>query len=125
MSLLPPDSPFELTPDSSRTEPVVWVRRVVILESEKAFDSPIRDITFRRGLNLIRTAEHPPGESRPVGHSVGKTLLTRLIRYCLGESHFAPEPVRKRIAAKLPEGLVLAEVQVAGVNWVVPTTSRL
>ncbi|MEM8864194.1 MAG: hypothetical protein AAGF31_01455 [Planctomycetota bacterium] len=119
MSLLPPDNPFELKPDASRTEPVVWVRRLVILESEKAFDSPVRDIAFRRGLNLIRTAEHPPGETRPVGHSVGKTLLTRLIRYCLGESHFATEPVRKRIAAKLPEGLVFAEIRVAGVDWVV------
>lgn len=119
MSLLPPDNSFELMPDGSRTEPVVWVRRLVILESEKAADCAIRDIPFRRGLNLIRTAEHPAGESRPVGHSVGKTLLTRLIRYCMGESYFATEPVRKRIAAKLPEGLVLAEVRVAGVDWVV------
>jgi hypothetical protein len=28
----------------------------------------------------------PAGEARPVGHSVGKSLLARLIRYCLDEN---------------------------------------
>jgi hypothetical protein len=84
----------------------------------------IRDIPYRPGLNVIRAVERPPGETRPIGHSVGKTLLTRLIRYCLGESHFAPQRVVTRIASALPRAYVLAEIVVAGQSWVVARPLR-
>jgi hypothetical protein len=85
---------------------------------------PIQNISLRPGLNIIRTEDRPAGETRVMGHSVGKTLLTRLIRYCLGESHFAIEAVRSRIARKLPDAHVLAEVRVEGQTWSVARPLR-
>lgn len=106
-------------PKKTLTEPAVWVHRMVLLESGEATDSPIRKVTFRQGLNIIATAKPKRGESEPVGHNVGKTLLTRLIRYCLGEGTYARGSVRREIEAQFPEGLVVAEIYVQGTLWTV------
>ena len=116
MPLFPEPLP-QIVPDPARAEPVVWLRRIVVIRSLDADTTPVREVSFRCGLNIVRTADPPPGETRVIGHSVGKTLLTRLIRYCLGETHFAVEGVRGRIAARLPEAYVLAEFRVAGRSW--------
>lgn len=76
-------------------------------------------MTFRQGLNIIATAKPKRGELEPVGHNVGKTLLTRLIRYCLGEGTYARGSVRREIEAQFPEGLVVAEIYVQGTLWTV------
>lgn len=117
-SLLPRE-PFAITPDPSRAEPAFWVRRLSVVDERTPGVAPRRLVEFRRGLNVVRVAERPEGETRPVGHSVGKTLLTRLIRYCLGEKHYAREEVARRIKDLLPAGHVIAEVVVQGTGWVV------
>jgi hypothetical protein len=114
-----PDPPLTIEPAQDRPEPVVWIHRLLIVPSLVPTAEPIRDVSFRLGLNIIRTADRPPDETRVIGHSVGKTLLTRLIRYCLGETHFAVEPVRRRIAGLLPKSHVIAVVNVEGKTWVV------
>ena len=45
-----------LKPAKNRHEPVIWLHRMVILS---AFDASavIRNIPFRRGLNIIKTGE--------------------------------------------------------------------
>ena len=80
----------------------------------------IRDIPFRRGVNVIRVIDRPTGKVGPVGHSVGKTLLMRFIRYCLGEKFYAIEDTTEQIAGIFRNGHVIAEVVVKGVGWVVP-----
>ena len=119
-----PDEAVSIQPASDRQEPSVWVRRLVILPSLSPDADPIRNIPFRLGLNIVRTQDRPEGETRVMGHSVGKTLLTRLIRYCLGETHFAIDAVRGRIAAKLPNAHVLAEIRVEGQTWSVARPLR-
>ncbi len=114
-----PDSQLDTTPSSKAVDPVVWVRRLVIVEALQIKSKPIRDIEFRRGLNIIATTEPSSRERRPVGHNVGKTLLTRLIRYCLGETHFASDSTRKAIAAVYPGGYVFAEIVLDGKSWAV------
>jgi uncharacterized protein YydD (DUF2326 family) len=114
-----PVSQLDTTPSSKAVEPVVWVRRLVILDSLQSKSKPIREIAFRRGLNIIATTEPSSRERRPVGHNVGKTLLTRLIRYCLGETHFASDSTRKAIAAVFPGGYVFAEIVLDGKSWAV------
>lgn len=104
--------------DPQRREPVLWVERIVIVERPQPDLVPIRDVELRRGLNIIATAR-PKGADGPVGHNVGKTLFTRLIRYCLGETHFARERVRQAIAEVLPDAYVVAVVHVQGKPWVV------
>jgi hypothetical protein len=107
-----------LVPDVRRGEPVLWLRRLVIL-ADRGIDTPLREITFRRGLNIVQTNQRRPDESHVVGHSVGKTLLTRLIRYTLGEHYFAVESVRARILQELASAWVVAHWRVNSQDWVV------
>ena len=109
-----PDEELPIKPVADRSDPPLWVRRIVIVAERVPDAEVIRDIAFRPGLNVVRVVDRPSTETRPVGHSVGKTLLMRLIRYCLGESHFAPPPVLNRISEVFPDAYVLAEMIVAG-----------
>ena len=78
-SLFPgPDLP--VVPSGARDEPELWVRRLLIVSERRPGAAVIRDVSFRTGLNIVRVAERPAGETRPIGHSVGKTLLARLLR---------------------------------------------
>lgn len=108
---LPPD---DFAPAVDRTEPGLWVRRLIIVPNRTTGVEPIREVEFRRGLNIIATAAPEERVDGVVGHNVGKTLLTRLIRYCLGEQNFAREPVRDAIGKAFPEAFVIAEVMVGG-----------
>ncbi len=119
-----PDEELPIQPVGGRTGPPLWVRHLVIVAERKLDTRIIRDVTFRPGLNVIRVADRPPGEATPVGHSVGKTLLARLIRYCLGERFFASTAVIDRIKTAFPRAYVLAEVVVAGQAWVVTRPLR-
>src|SRR5947208_16885140 len=97
-----PDEGLTMPPVAERSEPPLWVRRLVVVAGSNFDADVIREITFRPGLNVVRVVDHPAGGSGPVGHSVGKSLLTRLIRYCLGERYFADASVLSRIARALP-----------------------
>lgn len=115
-TLFPLDEPLKPSPD--RNEPVLWLKRIVVLPDLQS-DLPIRDISFRLGLNIIQTRQRSTSESHVVGHSVGKTLLMRLIRYTLGEPHFAVEQVRTRISANFRTAQIVAHWRVSGVDWIV------
>lgn len=109
-----------LKPAHDRTEPVLWLKRLVILS---ALDSSavIRDIEFRRGLNIIQTRQMETQGGPVAGHSVGKTLLMRLIRYTLGEPHFGTDDTQHALAATrgLETALVVAHWSVVGSDWIV------
>ena len=105
----------------SRREPALWVRRLVLWAQP---GEVIRDVRLRRGLNVIwspgpGSAVANVGQNSDSGHGAGKTLLCRLLRYCLGEPTFASEDQRRSIAAKFPGGLVGAEIVIAGTVWAV------
>lgn len=108
-----------LIPAPDRRDPVLWLRRLVIVPSLINGVMPIREIEFRRGLNIIQTRLPEAGSNEVVGHSVGKTLLTRLIRYSLGEDQFAMKKDRDRIGVRLPTGNVICVWMVAGREWCV------
>jgi hypothetical protein len=122
-TLFNPESPTVRHPG----EPAVWLKRLVLLRSRDRGETPVRDIDFRLGLNIIRVAEPGEGVGRAFGHNVGKTLLVRLIRYCLGDSFFADLTARERIRLVLPDGWVAAVVRVRGIDWAVarPLARRL
>jgi hypothetical protein len=119
-----PDPDLPVVPAAVRAEPDLWIRRLVVVTERTAAAGVVRDVSFRRGLNIVRVEARPEGETRPIGHSVGKTLLARLIRYCLGEGYFAAPEVTSRIAGKLPDAFVLAELFVSGKPWVVARPLR-
>jgi len=108
------------------SSPCLWVRRLVLFESPEKKDAPIRSVPFSRGLNIVWGVELPDDAvaigARPVtlsGHSVGKTILCRLIRYCLGESTFGNPSVMNCIKHVFPKGWVGIELTVDGQEWAV------
>jgi hypothetical protein len=112
-NLFPPDPEPVVYPG----EPALWIKRIVILPAKQAVSPPIRDISFRLGLNVINTSQPTDPDTVAFGHNVGKTLLMRLIRYCLGDEQYAGPRVRSRIRAQMGDGCVLALVRVQGEDW--------
>jgi hypothetical protein len=115
---------LQVKPKEGSREPRLWFRRFVIWPEPGT--QPIQDCTFGPGLNIIwspdpvdRSArdsdEPPPGP----GHGAGKTLVCRLLRYCLGEPHFASDVLRSKISSAFKEGRVGVEVIVDGKPWAV------
>lgn len=103
---------LEINPAEGLLEPRLWVKRLVIWKEPN--QDPIRDISFRPGLNIIWTPDDDG-----IGHGGGKTLFCRLLRYCLGEARFAPEDQRENIGSVFPNGLVGAEVMLDGIPWAI------
>lgn len=104
---------------SSRRTPPLWVRRLQLWSEPGAL---IRDISFHRGLNVVWSPDPGApaavvGQNSDSGHGAGKTLLCRLLRYCLGEATFASEDQRRNIASRFPGGHVGAEVIIGGKLW--------
>jgi hypothetical protein len=114
-----------LKPSLDRREPVLWLRRLVILSSLDC-SAVIRNIPFRRGLNIIRTRQMESQGGPVAGHSVGKTLLMRLIRYTLGEPTFGSEETQQSIAAAkgLESAIVVAHWTISGADWIVVRTLK-
>ena len=56
--------------------------------------------------------------NRALAHGSGKTTFCRLLRACLGEPGYATDVQRSHIIARLPNGLIAAEIVVDGVCWV-------
>ncbi len=104
--------------------PHLWIRRLLLFESPDKRNEPLRDIPFHRGLNIVWGVELSDeagiDDAHPVtlsGHSVGKTTLCRLIRYCLGESTFGNPGAMIRTRSTFPQGWVGMEVTAAGQDW--------
>ncbi|QEG00159.1 Chromosome partition protein Smc [Stieleria maiorica] len=115
-----------LKPAKNRREPDLMLRRVVILSilDSKAV---IRNIPFRRGLNIIKTKQMKAQGGPVAGHSVGKTLLMRMIRYTLGEPYFGTEETQHNLASTpgLEAAHVVAHWTVAGNDWAVVRPLRM
>lgn len=118
---IPRISSLYVQPEAGRTEPRLWVRRLVVWSEPGVI---LREVTLRPGLNIIWSPD--PGDpvsttgiSGSLGHGSGKTLFCRLLRYCLGEDHFAPDEQRDRIGYAFPEGQVGAEIVLDGTSWAI------
>ena len=113
-------------PDAGRTEPMVWVRELLLLrEFKPGEENIIRRISLRPGLNILwarpRTGGERPrlGEPGVFGHASGKTTFCRLLRHVLGEPHFGNDDLRQRIRERFRGGWVVGEVMLAGKPWLV------
>ena len=103
---------------ADRVEPAVWLKRLIVLPSLRS-EKVIRDIPFRRGLNVIQTRKMKARGERPAGHSVGKTLLVRLIRFSLGEKHFGTSDTEQKVLGVFPTGVVVTHWRIDGEDWIV------
>jgi len=116
-----PNEVLKIDPKSDRAQPQLWVRRLAIWSKPGEL---LRQVTLRRGLNIVWSPDPAEqtrelGRATGLGHGSGKTLFCRLLRYCLGESTFAPDDERHRIVLAFPEGIVGAEVLVDGRCWAI------
>jgi hypothetical protein len=119
------EPPRQIRPSNDRKSPAFWVRRLRVLRELKPGDEyVVRDIKLRRGLNIV-WAPHASGNGNALfkngvaGHTAGKTMFCRLIRYVLGERGFSTEATRRRIRDRLSSGWVVAEVVIDDETWVV------
>lgn len=118
--------PLSVTLPAGGEQPALWVRRLTIWKEPGV---PVRSIELRPGLNFIwspdpadvgnRGDESAAGGAGELGHGAGKTLFCRLLRYCLGEDRFAPDPQRLSIGTAFLNGWVSAEVILKGKPWAV------
>ena len=111
----------EVQPEASRSEPRLWIRRLVIWNEPGVV---LREIRLRPGLNIIWAPDPADrsdvsGQDAILSHGSGKTLFCRLLRYCLGEDHLAPNEQRDKISQAFPRGRVGAEIVVDGIQWAV------
>jgi uncharacterized coiled-coil DUF342 family protein len=85
------------------------------------FDSEglIREVLFHRGLNIVRTPANAPAQAgepaaeignrqNPEPHSVGKTLLVRMIRYSMGEECIVTGEENDDLKRACPDGHLIA-----------------
>lgn len=103
---------------SSSVSPRLWIQSIALFSSFSPA-AKFQEITFTRGLNLIvgLDSPNPKQEDDLGGHSVGKTTLCRLIRYCLGEPTFATSQDQKLIRENFSQGWVGCELYLDGVLW--------
>jgi len=125
LDLIGRGAPAAPKPAPDRRDPVIWIARLSVLRKlDPAPEHLIRDIRLRRGLNIIWT---PPAATEAgalfepglAGHTAGKTTFCRFLRHVLGEPHFASEATTRSIRERIPEGWIVGEVFVAGVQWTV------
>lgn len=121
-----------LTTLKFRGGPAFWVERLAILPSLDAGAKPLRDVTFKLGLNIIwarpgsdsfsdTQAGEPEPRQKGVGHGAGKTSLCRALRYVLGEKEFGSEFMKKRLqnSRRLFTSYIAAEVWIGDTKWTV------
>jgi len=110
----PQDIEFDIP--EGRDGPRLWIRRLALWKDATTL---LRDIELREGVNIIWSPDLSTNEAGATPHGSGKSTFCRLIRYCLGERHFANEEQRPLMQFKLPDGFVGAEVIIDGECWVV------
>jgi hypothetical protein len=115
------NSSIQIQPQQS--DPAVWIERFVIFETVEPL-SLIREIPFRRGVNIVWAVEQEEandaiGPTEVAGHSAGKTTLCRLLRYCLGEERFGTDDGQKLIRLNLSGSYVGAHIWVEEKRWAV------
>jgi hypothetical protein len=75
-------------------------------------------VTLKPGLNIIWTPDMSSSGSHALAHGSGKTTFCRLLRACLGETGYAADAQRSRLMARIPNGLIAAEILIDGVCWI-------
>jgi hypothetical protein len=101
-----------------RITPRLWIQHLALFD----YYSPaakFQEVEFTLGLNVIVGLDFPnPKQDNDLGgHSVGKSTLCRLIRYCLGEPTFSTNQGQNLIRENFPHGWVGCELYLDGVLW--------
>jgi hypothetical protein len=113
-------------PAAGQTEPLVWVKHLLLLREWKAGEeNVIRHIELHPGLNILWAKPRPQtekprlGEQGVFGHASGKTTFCRLLRHVLGEKHFGSADLQARVRKAFRGGWVVGEVRLNQESWLV------
>lgn len=97
--------------------PRLWVERLRLFRNINPVDV-IRDITLRRGINIVWAHEPRSTDKvsglRATGHGVGKTSFCLLLRYCLGDQTRSIDTLRDEVRSEFPDGGVGAVIHMDG-----------
>jgi len=96
---------------TNKVEPRLWIHRFVIWKG--LGHSPVQNITFKTGLNIIWKSAVNPSSTNVLVDS-GLTTVVRLLRYSLGEEHFGNSTQENVIRKKYKNGAVGIEIFVEG-----------
>lgn len=105
-----------LTPPQGLNGPAFWIRRIALFKDAQTV---LRDVSLRKGVNIIWSPDLSTNENGATPHGSGKSTFCRLIRYCLGERTFASDEQRPLMQHKLQDGFVGAEIMIDDECWVV------
>lgn len=113
------------------SEPELWFERLwFVRRIEDSFDEQsdncIRTLRFRPGLNIL-WAEPEEFETSAeslyvdgyAGHSTGKTLFCRVVRYLLGEGNFGTKSLESDLQSTFLELWAVASIRLSGKSWLV------
>lgn len=124
--LLEITSPVSLKPAEGRAEPVLWVKTLAVFKDwPLTKENELRTLHLHKGLNILwaipgaPNAENPSRTSKISGHATGKTTFCRLVRYVLGDANYGSQRAREAFQLKFSSGWVVAEVILAGEQWLV------
>lgn len=102
--------------------PSLWVEKLGIFSAAK-YESLIREVSLRRGVNVIWAKEPAMGSqtdgSRIVGHGVGKTSFCLLLRYCLGDTGTLVNDLRAELKQPFRNGGIGAVIHINGQTFAV------
>jgi hypothetical protein len=108
--------PFKVPPIcGERNEPRLWIREFAFYSDFKP-DELVRQLTLRRGLNIVWAKDSDTGAS---GHAAGKSTFCRLLRYLIGDAHFGTENFRPALRGKFPDAILAGEVILNGEPWLI------
>lgn len=103
--------------------PRLRVERLVIVESRTPTIKLIRDIQLHPGLNIVWAQELAAAGGAPdidrVGHGVGKTTFSLMLRAALGDDGVAVKTMRNHLAEHFSSGGIAAEVIAGGERFAV------
>lgn len=117
-----------ISPSAKITEPFLWFENLYLVKqlgaglSEKNL---IRSFKLRRGLNVLWAEPEDPETSEGLygdgiaGHSTGKTLFCRILRYLLGEPNFGTPELKEHVKDTFRELWAVATIRLNGKTWIV------
>lgn len=120
------DRPIKPSPEIA--EPFLWFENLYLVKklgSGLSKSNLVRNFELRRGLNVLWAEPEDPETSAGLygdgiaGHSTGKTLFCRILRYLLGEPNFGNSELEGHVADAFQDLWAVATIRLNGKTWVV------
>ncbi len=117
-----------INPAAGITEPALWFKELTIVRKLEPVDNEgnlIRKFKFKPGLNILWAEPEEVDKNASLyndsyaGHSTGKTLFCRVLRFLLNEPNFGTAELQKHVAETFLSLWAIAEIRVQKQSWIV------